>query len=216
MPASALTAADWLTLAAAWIAAIAMPGPDLFLLLRLGIRDRASALRAALGVMLGNLAWILVSVLGLSALLRAIPGALPALQLAGSAVLIWIGVQSIRAGLGDLRDPAAAQAVRAPSARAFRLGLVTNLSNPKALLFFTALFSQMLPPGASWWDRGVIVALLVLIGLLWFCGFALAASARRFQGWFRRASPWIDMIAGAVFVLVALAIVAETVPGLLH
>ncbi|GAA1795687.1 LysE family translocator [Leucobacter iarius] len=216
MPATALTAADWLALAAAWIAAIAMPGPDLFLLLRLGIRDRSAALRAAIGIMLGNLAWILVSVLGLSALLRAIPWALPALQVAGSAVLIWIGVQSIRAGLRDLRDPAAAQTAGAPSTRPLRLGLITNLSNPKALLFFTALFSQMLPPEASWWDRGAIVALLVLIGLAWFCGFALAASARRFQNWFRRASPWIDMVAGTVFVLVAVAILTETALGLLR
>ncbi len=216
MPATALTAADWLALAAAWIAAIAMPGPDLLLLLRIGIRDRSAALRAAIGIMLGNLAWILVSVLGLSALLRAIPWALPALQFAGSAVLIWIGAQSIRAGLRSLRDPAAAQTADAPSTRPLRLGLITNLSNPKALLFFTALFSQMLPPEASWWDRGAIVALLVLIGLAWFCGFAIAASARRFQSWFRRASPSIDIVAGTVFVLVALAILAETALGLLR
>ena len=216
MPGTALTAADWLALAAAWIAAIAMPGPDLFLLLRLGVRDRTAALRAAIGIMLGNLAWIAVSVLGLSALIRAIPGVLPALQLAGAAVLLWIGAQSVRAGLRGLRDPAAAQTASAPSPRPLRLGLVTNLSNPKALLFFTALFSQMLPPEAGWWDRGAIVALLVVIGLAWFCGFALAASARRFQLWFRRASPWIDITAGAVFVLVALAIAAETMLGLLR
>lgn len=216
MPATALTAADWLTLGVAWIAAIVMPGPDLFLLLRLGLRDRGAALRAAFGIMLGNLAWITVSVLGLSALLRAIPGALPALQLAGSAVLLWIGVQSIRAGVRALRAPGTPEASASPSPRPFRLGLVTNLANPKALLFFTALFSQMLPPEATWWDRGAIVATLVLIGLAWFCGFALAASARRFQRWFRRASPWIDVLAGAVFVLVALAIVAEAVSALLR
>lgn len=185
-----------------------MPGPDTFLLLRLGLRARRAAVLAAVGIMIGNLAWILISVLGVTALLSAVPWLLPALQLGGSAVLIWLGAQSIRAGVRALRLRAAAS-VEGVTKRPLLLGLTTNLANPKALIFFTALFSQILPPDASWAVRGAIIAVMVGTGAVWFVGFALAASSRAFQRWFRRASAWIDIASGVVFVLVAIAILIE-------
>lgn len=203
-----MTAAAWTALVLAWLAAITMPGPDTFLLLRLGVRARRAAVLAALGIMLGNLAWIAISVLGVTALLSVIPWLLPALQIAGSAVLVWLGVQSMRAGLRSLRPGSAAEPTGAPG-RPFLLGLTTNLANPKALIFFTALFSQVLPAGATWAERGAIVAVMLVTGIAWFVGFALATSSAAFQRWFRRASAWIDITAGVVFVLVAVVILWE-------
>lgn len=203
-----MTTASWAALVLTWIAAITIPGPDSFLLLRLGIRNRRMAVAAAFGVMTGNLAWITVSVLGITALLSAVPGLMPALQIVGSAVLVWLGVQSIRAGARGLRSPSAAE-MRGETKRPFLLGLTTNLANPKVLIFFGALFTQVLPVGASWAERGAIVLTLVAIGLAWFVGFALATSSRAFQRWFSRASAWIDIVAGIVFVLVAIGILIE-------
>lgn len=205
-----MTAAAWATLLVTFGVAIMSPGPDTFLLLRLGVRERRSAVLAACGIMVGNTVWTVASVAGLAAFLRALPGALPVLQLLGSAVLVWMGVQSIRGGLAALGNRGGEAAV---SGRAtdhpLRLGLVTNLSNPKALLFFTALFSQILPPGAGWIDRALIVLALTALGLTWFVLFALLTSSGAFQRWFGRATPYIDIAAGAVFILVAGGILFE-------
>lgn len=203
-----MTSAAWAALVLTWVAAITMPGPDTFLLLRLGVRDRRAAVLAALGIMGGNFAWIAISVLGVTALIGAVPWLLPALQIGGSAVLVWLGVQSIRAGVRGLRTRGEAT-LGGEIRRPFLLGLTTNLANPKALIFFAALFTQVLPADASWAERGAIVAVLVAIGIAWFVGFALATSSRAFQRWFRRASAWIDIAAGVVFVLVAVAILTE-------
>lgn len=222
-----MSAAAWTALLVTFAVAISVPGPDTFLLLRLGLRERRAAVRAALGIMVGNTIWTVASVLGLAALLRALPGVLPALQLLGSTVLIWLGAQSIGSGIRAHRDrgrtgsPGAGTASGAGAASAsasttigavrhpLRLGLLTNLSNPKALLFFAALFSQILPAGASWLDRLAIVVALTALGLAWFVSFAWLTSASGFQRWFGRATPAIDIVAGAVFVLVALAILVE-------
>lgn len=242
-----MTASTWATLLITFAVAISMPGPDLFMLLRLGVRSRRAAILAACGIMVGNTIWTLASLLGLSALLQALPGALPTLQLLGSAVLIWMGTQSIRGGLRAMREarefrrgsrtaqhatdspPTALTANEADSdtgtgtgtgtgsanigttatRHPLRLGLITNLSNPKALLFFAALFSQILPNDAGWIDRAAILLALTIVGLAWFVSFALLASSRAFQRWFGRATPVIDVVAGAVFLLVAAVILFE-------
>lgn len=207
-----MTAAAWGGLLIAWIAAIALPGPDVFLILRLGVRERRAAVLSALGIMSGNLIWILVSVLGLTAVFALLPGLLPVMQVLGALVLITLGVLSIRGGIAQLRSsvtmPASGKATRP-----WLLGLTTNLANPKALIFFTALLSQFLPADAGWQDRLMILLVMTLTGLAWFVGVALASSGAAFRRWFGRAAPWFDVVAGSLFVLVALGILAEVLFG---
>lgn len=221
-----MTAASWATLIVAFSVAVILPGPDTFMMLRVGIRDRRSALLAAIGIVIGNAVWTTASLLGLAAVLQAAPDALHALQLLGSLVLLWLGFQSIRSGILAFRAPAApmtddgnaveveaetTSAVRHP----LRLGLLTNLSNPKALLFFAALFSQILPADSGWAERLAILLVLSAIALAWFLAFALLTSSGRFQRWFGRATPIIDLVAGIVFLGVAGIIVVEVATALL-
>lgn len=209
-----MSAASWGALLVAWLAAIALPGPDVFLLLKLGIRERRAAVFAALGIMSGNFIWATASVLGMSAVIRAFPALLPALQTAGSFVLIWLGAQSIRggiAGLGQRSDATEPSVTRRP----YGLGFVTNIANPKALIFFTALLSQFIPAHTTWVTSASIIAVMMVTGVAWFVSVALASSSRAFRAWFGRAAPWFDIAAGAVFVLVAVTILVEVVRGLL-
>lgn len=209
-----MTAASWGALLIAWLAAIAMPGPDTFLLLKLGIRDRRPAVLAALGIMTGNLVWATASVLGMSALIRTFPVLLPTLQVAGSCVLIWLGVKSLRGGIAQLRERSETPDVTVTS-RPFLLGFVTNIANPKALIFFTALLSQFLPAHTDWVTSATIIAVMVSTGVAWFVAVALASSSQAFRAWFGRVAPWFDVVAGAVFILVALTILAEVLLALL-
>lgn len=205
-----VTPASWGALLIAWLAAIALPGPDVFLLLKLGIRNRRSAVSAALGIMAGNLLWATASVVGMSALIRAFPFILPALQVAGSCVLIWLGVQSVRGGISQLKHRDGGPDMEV-TRRPFLLGFVTNIANPKALIFFTALLSQFIPAHATWITSISIIALMWITGVMWFVGVALASSSRAFRNWFGRAAPWFDIVAGAVFILVAVTILSEVV-----
>ncbi len=167
---------------------------------------------AALGIMIGNFLWTSASVLGLAALMRAFPATIPVLQILGSAVLVWIGVQSIRSGISLFKvgNPhRLATAVSRTSRRPLALGFITNISNPKALLFFTALFSQLLPSNATPVDRALIVLALTALGLAWFVLFALFTSTPGFQRWFSRATPYFDLAAGLVFLAVAGLVLLE-------
>lgn len=207
-----MAAGTWISLIVVWIAAIVSPGPDVFLLMRLAIRQRRAAVHAALGIMTGNTIWVVASVLGLTALLSAVPDLTPMLQVLGSLVLAWVGVQSIRGGVRILRGAHPRGLSQLPD-RPYALGFITNIANPKAVVFFTALLTQFLPPALSGADRVRIIAIMIGIGLAWFVGIAIACSVTRFRTWFGRFAPWLDIVAGVVFLLVSMAVLFEVLVG---
>ena len=96
--------------------------------------------------------------------------------------------------------------------KAFAVGVATNLSNPKAVLFFGAIFAQFIRPGMGWQWMVAIAATLIITGLLWFVGFALAvrALAKPIQqhGWA------IDLVTGMIFIAIAVWMLIEGLAGL--
>lgn len=87
--------------------------------------------------------------------------------------------------------------------QAWKLGLATNLSNPKALLFFGAVFAQFLPVDISLAERLAVLLMMTVVGLMWFCGFAWAVSLPLWAEKLQRANPIIEMAAGVIFALLA-------------
>ena len=82
-----------------WMVAIAAPGPDVFQILRVSTRNRRAGVWCALGIMVGNSAWIILSLAGLSTLVKAYPVVLSGLKIVGGAVLCWMGWASLRGGI---------------------------------------------------------------------------------------------------------------------
>ena len=82
---------------------------------------------------------------------------------------------------------------------AFRQGLLTNLSNPKIVLFFAAVLSQFMPVGAPAWVQLVYIAALLVTSVLWFGFIAITVSTEIVVRRLVSAGPWIDLVAGVVF-----------------
>lgn len=218
--------ADLLALVGIWVAAIASPGPDVVQITRLGVKSRAAGVACAVGIMAGNTLWIAASLLGLSALIQAVPEVLAVLQLVGGAYLLYMGVGAVRAGLAARRQvPVAAEALDAGSdgspragaalstAKAFGIGVATNLSNPKAVLFFGAVFAQFVRPGMGWEWMLAILLTLVVIGFAWFVGFALLVDT--FAGFLERHGHVVDIVTGLIFIALAVWMVVEGASGLI-
>src|SRR3954467_13985160 len=108
------------------------PGAATAMVVRSAMRGGWRAgVRTIAGNSIGVVAWSLLSIAGISALVAASEVAFVVLKLAGAAVLIWLGVQSLRR---------AGRAVTFERrGRPFRDGLVTSLANPKLAVFFIAL-----------------------------------------------------------------------------
>lgn len=130
----------------------ATPGVDLLLTLSRTWQAGARAgVAAALGITAGCALHALAAAFGLAAVLALHPRAFVALQWAGAAYLVWLGVQMLRSAA---RAPAAGAATAAPPVPAaplaaeFRRGLVTNVLNPKVAFFFLAFLPPFVPAGS--------------------------------------------------------------------
>nr|WP_240898602.1 LysE family translocator [Kocuria sediminis] len=215
-----------------WIAGIVAPGPDVLVILRnSSLGSRTAGVLTAVGVMTGNLVWITLSLTGVTVLISQADTVQRLIQVAGALFLGWLGVSGIRAGLAARTAPAAVPAGAAPSggpapstvappgaappgrapgpARAFLLGLVTNLSNAKAIIFFVALFANVVPAGARWWETALVFVLLVAVGLAWFTAVAWMGSVERLAATFRRHGAAVELAAGALFLVLALALLVS-------
>jgi threonine/homoserine/homoserine lactone efflux protein len=129
------------------------PGADTALVVRNALVAGApAARRTALGSTSGLLVWGAASACGIAAVLAASAAVFTTVKLAGAAYLIWLGLQAIlRAGAH------APEERRARGGSPFRQGLLCNLLNPKAGVFFTALLPQFVSPQ----DPVLLVSLLM-------------------------------------------------------
>lgn len=138
------------------------PGPAVLLVVSQGMRNGfKSSLRGALGVITGNTIYFALSALGLGALLLASATLFQIIKWAGAAYLIFIGLRMLFA---KTHQQPASQDVpaRKRSVKLFSHGLITQLSNPKAIVFFSALLPQFVTPGDRMIEQFVILGIISL------------------------------------------------------
>lgn len=179
------------------------PGLDTALVLRAALtRSQGEAFATAAGIVAGLFVWGAAAAVGLSALLTASELAFDVLRYAGAAYLIWFGAQLLRRAARPRPQGALPDAALGRSAwRAARLGLLTNLLNPKVGVFYVALLPQFLPAGHDPLAAGLLLAgVHGTLSLLWFALLVLLADA--LGGWLRRprTTRVIDGVTGATLV----------------
>jgi threonine efflux protein len=179
--------------------ALISPGPDFAVVTRLSIvSGRRAGLWAAAGVASAIGVYVLVSVLGMSLVLAALPGLSRILAIVGALYLAWLGIQCLRSK-GQLPDAQARHAGR----KTFVTGFLTNLLNPKAMLYFGSVLSQALKPGLGAADVALLWTVLVAESFLWFALVATLFSSRTVLGWLRSRLVWLDRCVGAVLIVLA-------------
>jgi threonine/homoserine/homoserine lactone efflux protein len=147
------------------------PGADMMFCLGQGVAagPRAAAAASA-GVSAGVLIHVALAGLGLGAAVAAFPPLFGAIRWAGAGYLLWLAWRT-------LRTPSAGPAVPRRAARAFREGLVVNLSNPKVILFVLAFVPQFVDPA-----RPVLPQFLALGAVLAAGGLAVNALVGALSG----------------------------------
>ena len=175
------------------------PGPAVLLTIAVSLRlGLGAALRAIAGICTGSASYLLVSLAGVLAVLTAHRPLFRGVQVAGAAYLVYLGIRMLTGELGATARRAAA--TRRVSDRPYLDGLVTQLSNPKAILYWTALVPPFLDP-----QRPVAGQLLVLIciggavDVLVLSAYGLAAA--RTRAWLEqpRYRRLVNVAAGGLF-----------------
>jgi threonine/homoserine/homoserine lactone efflux protein len=195
----------WLIYLAA-VAGLSMtPGPNTLLALTHGaLHGHRKALWTIVGGGIGFTLLIGLSMVGIGALLRAWGPALIALKWIGGAYLLWLGLQLWRAPALRLR-PEPGRAAAAPGPRLLRQGLLSAISNPKALLFYGAFLPQFIDPG-----RSLFVQFVVMAGTFaateFLVEYLLARMAHRAQPWLERTGRRFNKVCGGLFAAMGIAL----------
>ncbi|NDU73128.1 LysE family transporter [Actinomadura sp. DSM 109109] len=194
------------------VAALALcvtPGPDMMFIVAMGGRGGpAAGLMAAAGVATGALTHAVAATLGLSALFSALPALYHVLRWAGAAYLLYLAVRSFR----DRGEPGEGTAPAGPGRlRAFGQGVVTNLLNPKVILFNIAFLPQFVNPSVG----HPMVQLLLLGATLVVIGLAVDAGVGLLSGRLadllrrsRRVARGLNLFSGTVFTGLAVRLIA--------
>ncbi|QPH52626.1 LysE family translocator [Pontivivens ytuae] len=204
------TAAILLTFALTHLAAVVSPGPSFIVVLRETVSGaRRRGLLVAFGLGLGTLVWASGAWFGLAALFEVFPWMLNVLRWAGAAFLIWLAIQLWR----HARAPAVVEATEAAETKgpwdAIRLGLLTQLANPKVAVFFGSIFVVILPADPSPMMLAAVFAIVFLNEFAWYGIVAAVMAARAMRRRYASAKPVIDRVSGTFLGALGLRLIAD-------
>lgn len=211
-----------MSLLAAFVVAIFVlsvtPGPDMMFIVAMGGRGGSGmGVMAAAGVACGMLVHACAAALGLSALFGALPVLYHVLRWLGAAYLVYLAIRAFRdrSVPGDEDDaPAGADGQRSGPRhrRAFWQGMITNLLNPKVIMFNIAFLPQFVDPG-----RGHLPLQLFVLGITGVVvGFCVDGSVGLLSGRLsralrrsRRLARGLNIFSGTVFAGLAVRLAAS-------
>ena len=204
---------EFLTIAVAHLLAVASPGPDFAMVLRQSlVHGRRTAIWTSVGIGSGISLHIAYSLLGIGLLLMSSVVAFTMLKYAGAAYLAWIGVQGLRSRPRAVSGLLQAGGVVAPTTRAaFITGFLTNALNPKAAMFFIALFPVAVSPTTPKLVQAGYGLWIILTTMAWFCFVSVVFTRAGVRDRFLRQVHWIDRALGVVFLGFAVSLGLATV-----
>lgn len=195
-----MTLETWLVYVLTVLALMSTPGPSQLLMLsNSGTHGFRRATATAVGDLSANALQMLAAGFGLAAVIAASATALMVIKWAGVFYLIWLGLRMIRKAKPD--DPALDQtSKRASFGNLWMQGFITSAANPKAVVFFAALFPQFVTADAAFWPQFLILSLTyIVMDGTFLSAYGISASwiAKRFRG---AARVWIERIGGGFMI----------------
>jgi threonine/homoserine/homoserine lactone efflux protein len=182
--------------------AIISPGPNFILVTNTALNNsRRTGLLTALGVATGSGLFALAGLAGLLLLVNSLPYFALVMRFIGGGYLAWLGFDMLRGCRRSLPMKTVVQAASGclPLA-AYRTGLLTNLTNPKAWAFYLSLFTLVLVPHFPLWGKVFLNVAMFLISLGWYVTIAMLVSSRTFQPLFLSWRPCIQGVLGVLLM----------------
>lgn len=198
----------WLLFLSIALVAIISPGPAVLLSIT---NSLTHGFTESVFSSLGNITGIFVvsstAVLGLGAVLRASTILFTALKTCGAIYLIYLGIRQWKSKHNILKESIETSKYNHGKRKSFVQGVLVAISNPKAILFFTALFPQFIDL-----SKPIMIQFIILTSTFMFFSFLIlvgyALSAHSAKGWFAKGNRaiWLNRISGTIFIIFGLGI----------
>lgn len=198
---------EFLALATIHFLAVVAPGPDFAVTIRQSVRfGRLVGICTALGIGAGISVHVLYTLLGVGALMHTTPWLLTVAKVVGGAYIFYLGISLIRSkpkttleGEKTSDEPLVEQSLF----KAFSTGFLTNATNPKATLFFLAIFTTIISTSTPLEIQALYGLWMCSVNALWFVIVALFFSSSKVRLLFMRMGHWFERSMGVILILFA-------------
>lgn len=181
------------------LCALAAPGPDFFFVSRIALSGRLRHLmESASGVTIGILIWATLTLLGLNLLFEQFPYAKLGIMTASAIYLLKLAIDIYRSAKQPLNDLSASGE---QLQNVLIKGVLTNLANPKAVIYFTSIFSSIPGIENSTTLISQILILIVLESLVWFFLIGKLFTLVGVRRYYSANKRWVDYVSATVFTL---------------
>ncbi len=201
-----MTIAAFIAFALLSLFAAVSPGPAVLMAARTGLTEgfRTGAMLAA-GIGAGAVVWAAAAMFGLNIVFAAAPALLWLLKIGGGAYLVWMGWKLWMSATDPL-DMVDTRPLPRSALSAFRLGLFTQLANPKPAVMFSAIFLGTVPQGTAAWVYAALLAVVFCNETIWNTLVARIFSLDRTRARYISLKTIIDRTFGGMLALLGLKI----------
>lgn len=195
----------WFVVFSVGLLAVMSPGPDFVLTIRNSlVYSRRAGIYTAIGIAVGHVVHATYCLVGIGAIITRSILLFNVFKWVGAAYLIYIGINSLQARQQHALDSSLKRNLDISPWKAFRIGLLGDLLNPKATLFFLALFTQFIHPETPLVIQATYGATIVGIAFVWYPLLAITISQRMVRNTFQSVSHWVERITGVVLIALGL------------
>ncbi|MBN3860059.1 hypothetical protein GKC56_06035 [Neisseriaceae bacterium PsAf] len=205
-----------LTLVVIQFFALLTPGPDFFFISRQAMINtpKKQMLQAISGITTGVLIWASLSLLGLSKILNTYPAIQVVIAFFGGFYLLYIAYQIYHSS--QIPPTTAQQDIPISDDNLYFKGLMINLLNPKAIVYFIVIFAPFVEKFDSISLRALTIAVIVIETFLWFYLISIIFSQKQLRNIYTRYQQKFDIASAAVFALFAIFLFYEFYPKFLQ
>ena len=199
----------FLTIAVLHLFAVASPGPDFILVSRQCLRyGRRIAIWTSLGIAIGILFHVALSLTGLSILLQNQPDLFWYIKLLASLYIGYLGIVSlVSKSSNKLVEDATGQAGN--KLRSVTTGLLTNVLNPKALIFFITVFAVAINKETGIFVKSLLGIYMSVATFIWFALVSILLTNKKAIERFKKAIPLLEKVTGFFLLLIAIQILFQ-------
>jgi RhtB (resistance to homoserine/threonine) family protein len=206
---------EFLIIASIHLLAVMSPGPDFVMIVKNSlVYNKKTGVFSALGLSLGICVHILYCLLGIGLIISKSIVLFSAIKFIGAGYLIFIGYKSLRAKSQIVSESinlpcrqtgrhATQQAgnIELSVLEAIKQGFLTNVFNPKATLFFLAIFTQVLDPKTPLYIEIIYGLEMVFATFAWFAFVASVLSVSKIKSKFQKIQSKVEKVAGVAMIL---------------
>ena len=203
-----MTLTAFLAVAFLHLMAAISPGPAVLMSARTGVTEGLrTGFFLATGIGIGGVVWAMAALFGLNLVFQAAPTLLYALKIAGGLYLIYMAWGMWKTADQPLDMAETGRPPRTPLS-AFRLGLITQLANPKPAVLFSAIFVGTVPPNTPAWVYAALLLVVFLNETIWNTVVARIFSFDRSKAAYISLKSIIDRCFGGMLAILGLKIAA--------